>query len=242
MAPKVDVEMRQDIADMKASLTFLCKSIEEIQKSNKVNDGKIADLLKAMQIKDQKIEALEFTVTGLVSKVEELEQYSRIDNVIISGLHVSAASYARAAGGADEEGGLTTNDSVEIQVIKFFGDKMNVTVAPSDISACHQLPTTRKVGSERTQKKNIIVKFTNRKTKDEILRNGKLLKGSQVYVNEHLTKKTGDLAKLARDLRRENKVASTWTRNCKVFVRSLGAPEVANTYRIGGMDDLNRFK
>ena len=25
-------------------------------------------------------------------------------------------------------------------------------------------------------------------------------------------------------------------------VRSLGAPEVANTYRIGGMDDLNRFK
>ena len=67
--------------------------------------------------------------------------------MIISGLHVSAASYAGTAGGADEEGGgLTTNDSVEIQVIKFFGEKMNVTVAPSDISACHQLPTTRKVG------------------------------------------------------------------------------------------------
>ena len=110
MAPKVDVKMRQDIADMKASLTFLCKSIEEIQKSNKVNDGKIADLLKAMQIKDQKIEALEFTVTGLVSKVEELEQYSRIDNVIISGIHVSAACYARAAGGADEEGGGTNDE------------------------------------------------------------------------------------------------------------------------------------
>ena len=48
MPPKVDHEMRQDIADMKASITFLCKSVEEIQKSNKVNDGKIADLLKAM--------------------------------------------------------------------------------------------------------------------------------------------------------------------------------------------------
>ena len=227
MPPKVDVKMRQDIADMKASLTFLCKSIEEIQKSNKVNDGKIADLLKAMQIKDQKIEALECTVTGLESKVEELEQYSRIDNVIISSLHVSAASYARAAGGADEEGGLSTNDRVELQVIKFFGEKMNATVAPSDISACHQLPTTRKVGGERTQKKNVIVKFT----KDEILRNGRLLKGSQVYVNEHLTKKTADLAKLARDLRTENEMAATWTRNCKVFVRSLGAPEVVNTYR-----------
>ena len=36
-------------------------------------------------------------------------------------------------------------------------------------------------------KKNIIVKFINRKTKDEVLRNGRLLKRSQVFVNEHLT-------------------------------------------------------
>ena len=43
MLPKVYHEMRQDIADMKASLTFLCKSIEEMQKSNKVNDGKIEE-------------------------------------------------------------------------------------------------------------------------------------------------------------------------------------------------------
>ena len=106
---------------MKASLTFLCKSFKEIQKSNKVNDGKTADLLKAMQIKVQKIEALESTVNGLESKVEELEQSSRIDIVIISGLHVSAVSYAQAAGGADEEGGRTSEtNSVEIQVIKPF--------------------------------------------------------------------------------------------------------------------------
>ena len=63
-----------------------------------------------MQINDQKIEALESTVTGLESKVGELEQYSKVDNVIISGLHVSAASYAQAAGGADEDGGGGTNE------------------------------------------------------------------------------------------------------------------------------------
>ena len=80
-------------------------------------------------------------------------------------------------------GGGLTSETVESQVIELFGEKMNETVAPSDISACHQLPTTS------TQKKNIIVKFSNRKTKDEILWNGRLLKGSQVYVNEHLTKK-----------------------------------------------------
>ena len=78
-----------------------------------------------------------------------------------------------------------TSETFESQVIEFFGEKMNETVAPSGISACRQLPTTS------TQKKNSTVKFTNRKTKDEILWNGRLLKGSQVYVNEHLTKKPG---------------------------------------------------
>ena len=116
MPPKVDHEMRQDIADMKASLTFLCKSIEEMQKSNKVNDGKIAELLKAMQIKDQKIEALESTVTGLESKVDDLEQYLRIDNVIISGLHVS--TYCKADSGSQSDFGTTGCSSFKKDILR----------------------------------------------------------------------------------------------------------------------------
>ena len=44
--------------------------------------------------------------------------------------------------------------------------------------------------------KYIIVKFANRKTKYEILWNGRLLKASQVYVNEHLTTKNGRLGEV----------------------------------------------
>ena len=35
MPPNVDHEMRQDIADMKALLTFLCKSVEEIKQGER---------------------------------------------------------------------------------------------------------------------------------------------------------------------------------------------------------------
>ena len=58
-----------------------------------------------MQFKEQKSEALDTTVTGLESKLDELEQYTRIDSKIFSGLYVCVASYAQAAGGTDEGGG-----------------------------------------------------------------------------------------------------------------------------------------
>ena len=58
------------------------------------------------------------------------------------------------------------------------------------------LPTIRKVSGERTEKRNTIVKFTNRKMKDEVLCNGRLLKRSQVFANEHLTTKNDISGKL----------------------------------------------
>ena len=70
-----------------------------------------------------------------------------------------------------------------------------------------QLPTIRKVAGDLAQKNNIIVKFTNRKIKDEVLRQ------RQVAEMSILLQKTADLAKSARELCRENKVAATWTSN-----------------------------
>ena len=61
MAPntKFDHEMKQDIADMKASLKFLCKTMDDVQKANKENERKFAELLKSLKQKDEKIEVLE---------------------------------------------------------------------------------------------------------------------------------------------------------------------------------------
>ena len=50
---------------------------------------------------------------------------------------------------------------------------------------------------------------------------------SNVFINEHLTKRNGEIAQKARLLRRQGKISTTWTRDCKVFIKTIGVPEVA---------------
>lgn len=77
--------------------------------------------------------------------------------------------------------------------------------------------------------------------KNDLLRQTKKLKGTEVYVNEHLTKKNADIARQARALRKQKKIQATWTRNCKVFIKLNGSPEEAKTMMIRELSDLERF-
>ena len=54
MAPnnKYDNEMKQGIAVMKASLDFLCKTMDDAQKANKENERRFAELLQSLKQKD----------------------------------------------------------------------------------------------------------------------------------------------------------------------------------------------
>ena len=65
-----DADLKTDIADIKSSLEFICKSVDELKKSNGVNEKIINDILSAMKIKDQRIDDLE-------RRVNDLEQHSR---------------------------------------------------------------------------------------------------------------------------------------------------------------------
>lgn len=47
----------------------------------------------------------------------------------------------------------------------------------------------------------------------------KKLKGTNVYINKHLTKKNGGIAREARMLRKQKKITGTWTRNGNVWIR-----------------------
>ena len=135
----------------------------------------------------------------LESRVDDLEQYTRIDNLIISGLGVRHTSYARAAahGNARETPDAATQEdleNVEDQVVRFFASK-GINVDKREISACHLLKA-----KNPTDKPPIIVRFVNRKSKVKILKNGRMLKGTNVYVNDHLSKKNADMLVLPDSL------------------------------------------
>ena len=83
--------------------------------------------------------------------------------------------------------------------------------------------------------------FHNRKKKNEILKKYKNLRGTKVFINEHQTKRNEELAYLARKLKKEGKISSIWTRNCKIYIKNNGSPEVAKIHHIAKQRDLGRF-
>ncbi len=88
----------------------------------------------------------------------------------------------------------------------------------------------------------IVVRFVNRKHKIDLLRQAKYLKGTGVYINEHLTKKNAEIARQARFLRKQGKIQATWTKNCKVMIRLKGPPEEAKVIVIREQKDLEQYK
>ena len=90
----------------------------------------------------------------------------------------------------------------------------------------HQLPR-RKTSNNPA----VIVRFVNRKHKTALLRQGRTLKGTNVFLNEHLSKHNADIARMARNLKKQRKIQNAWTANCKIFIKLNGSPEEASVVR-----------
>ena len=212
------------------TLVNLLKEVKDLVKEE------VKSLKKLIKEKDDKIAALE-------RRADELEQYTRKDNVVISGLKTRHRSYARVASGESggEDAPLNELQTLEEQVIHFFHSKQ-IAIEKESISACHLLPKRASNRAGQTEP-NIIMRFANRKHKTDLLRQGRKLKGTNVFMNEHLTKKNADMARCARLLRKQNKINSTWTRDCKIWIRTNGSStEEEKSIVIREMEDLERFQ
>lgn len=110
------------------------------------------------------------------------------------------------------------HQSVESTFIDFCNDSLGLRVTPQDISIIHRISA-----SSKDTVRPIIVRFTNRRTRDAVYRARKLLKdhnhSSRVYISEHLTKVSAGLFYEARQLQRQNKLSSAWTQGGQVYVK-----------------------
>lgn len=158
-------------------------------------------------------------------------------DVIVTGLHVKPHSCARAVStdNGREHTDLDAN-SVEQQVAVFLQDK-GIEVDCNNIEACHPLPR-RKLNDIPA----IIMRFVSRKHKTALLKQGRKLKGINVFINKHLTKHNADIARKARHLKKQKKIQSTWTANCKVYIKLNGSPEKAKMLVIRNMEELDKFQ
>ncbi|KAK4327300.1 hypothetical protein Pmani_002241 [Petrolisthes manimaculis] len=136
---------------------------EEIRmQSQQVNDTILCDLQK--QIKQQSYQ------------LQQMEQYSRRENVRIKGIR------------------CTEGEDVTATVIKVAEDN-GVTLIQADISVCHRIGTS----SDANRPKPIIVRLAKREKKIELMKNKKKLNRG-IYIDEDLTKMR---SKMLYEIRRD---------------------------------------
>ena len=178
--------LEQDVSSMLNQMTEFLSRIEHLEKENRQKDKKIQELEQ---------------------KCDNLEQYTRAENFIISNLDVKPSSYAASLKkGRDNENDNNTNDndnvSLETQVVKYLNDN-SIPIKHEEISVCHP------IGNKKPHK-DIVVRCVSRKTKAMVMlkvRKEKVLnsngKSTDVHINEHLTRKNQHLSYIGRCLKKK---------------------------------------
>ena len=92
------------------------------------------------------------------------------------------------------------------------------------------------------KKPAVIIRFVNRKNKTALLKQGRKLKGTNVYLNEHLTKKNAEIAWKARDLKKQHKIQHIWVNNCKIFIKLNGSAEEAKILTVRHLEELDKYQ
>ena len=208
--------IRLHLAPVIASVAAIKKDVAKVETEHvglvSVVGGVTADVLR-----------LTAQIGELSTRLEDQEIYSRAHNIIIRGLPEGGRSYASVlregqssadAPAEDDVGGR--DESLEAQVLDLCCSTLGVKVESRDIAVTHRL-RRGKADAHRP----VIVRFTSRRVRDEVLRAKKKLfnfcsgkaPAERLYVSEHLTAGVAKLFFEARKLQKDKKIHSVWTRN-----------------------------
>ena len=122
----------------------------------------------------ESVEDKEEVIQQLLSRVDELEQYSRRECLVLNGV---------------KENPHETEDEDEI-VLDVISQKLGVKISSNDdVQRCHRLKTRRPRHSpvERQSPRPIIIKFVSYTKRQEVFTSKKKLKRSGLVLNESLT-------------------------------------------------------
>ena len=207
-------------------------------------------VLKSENAKSAKtIVNLEAENKKLRTQLDDLDAYSKCENLIFQGLPPSSFSEAVAIGGdtssGDRRGGTTAGGSQSIEsssesekcVLDFVNNVLHVPLSLTDISLAHRLPK-RRTDSHHAP---LIVRFTNLRARNAVYAAKKTLASHKpaVYINEHLTKDRATLFHQARDLMKRKMIQGAWTHNGSVFIKLSNLPD-SRPIRVNCVADLPR--
>lgn len=200
------------IAQSVACISDLKTMIEELRNDLHSKD----ELIDKLKLEN---DVLQSTVQETNQRLDLLETYTRVDNLIVKGL---PESYSEVVTGGDSGPEAGSSDASLEQVLCLINSNLKIKVTSSDVSAVHRLPK-----GKQDKYKPIIVRFLSRRLRDEVYRARKLLRQvtiaasnsdpgdengtCRVFINEHLTKSNERTFAHCRKLWKEKKISGTWT-------------------------------
>ncbi|XP_034023428.1 odorant receptor 131-2-like [Thalassophryne amazonica] len=135
--------------DLKESLDSLAEDVSAV----KTQQTQLLELLEEVKQLRLQNEEKNRRITELEQRVEELEQHSRMNDVVISEIQIKPRSYTRAVVGGGEEPSEQETLSVKQQVASYLQSR-GIELDLEHIEACH---TLRQTGERPT----VIVFYTN---------------------------------------------------------------------------------
>ena len=238
--------LETQISDLKSENKSLKDTLTEIKEDNRGLIKRVISLEKHDNEKEKEMLALKNRLSSMEETVDNYEQYSKLDNVIISGLRVFRPYNATALltneqnqPELDDEGkeqwAAKDKEIMMNNLIQFAKDKLNFELKSHDIIDIHTLP--RGEGKVDT----CIVRFANRIAREKVMRNKFRLKttsqhSKKIYINEHLTKKNSEIARAARLMKKDGKILGTWTKNCRIMIKKLDERVI----KVQNMGELER--
>lgn len=211
-------EVRADFRTLKDSVKFCsdtCDGVNSIA-------AEVKALRKEIQSLTESNQHLQEENQQLSTRIEELEQYQRSNNLELRGLPLEGEPY---------------------QIVTKICDMLGEPIAVTDIDICHRVATAK------SSEKNIIVRFVNRSKRNAVMAKSKKKRlstsgldlpgpDSPVFINDHLTRLNKQLLGAAIARKRVVKWRFVWTSGGKIFARKA---EDAVAVRIASMQDLEKM-
>lgn len=214
--PEFAKQLKSMMEDVKAIKDTVTKTEEKIDSFTTE-----LDKLKLENAENKtKIEELSKQNRELSSALNDLEQYSRIDNVIINGIP------------------NTEGENIH-EVIIDIAKNLEVNLNEYEINTAHRLYANKdKIPA-------IIVRLNNRNKKQQLIKNSKRIRlhgknlnmepAVPIYVSEHLSPHTLSIYKSAMELKNKGIITYVWIKDSKIFIRE---DENGQSRRIKDINDL----
>jgi hypothetical protein len=202
LAPAITKSVDDAVAPLVKQIEGLSATVKELKAEN-------VRLAKRCETAENAYERLDKIAADHCRRLEDIEAYSRSDNLIIRGLPERTAS-ERATDAPPLDGSAPTlresHESVEANVLHFFNATLGVSVLPQDISVTHRLKP-----SAKDKVRPVIVKFVNRKARNNVYQSQNGAQGDRELNLYRRTSNEGHLRSVLRSTEASERRQNIWS-------------------------------